>query len=153
MYNRLLERQLRRHLPAGEPVPEYLGAFIAAVSESYDRFEADRRMIERMMDLSSAELMEANERLRSETERQRAILFELQGAMAASGVASAVSEMLEGREDDLLVVAQALREIVDLRNDAERRLSESEERFRAIAEQSSDLIVRYDRDGHCTYIS
>ncbi len=61
----LLQRQLRRLL--GEETlrnPE-VAALIAAVDDAYRQFDADRLMLERSLDLSSQELLQANAELRA----------------------------------------------------------------------------------------
>jgi two-component system, cell cycle sensor histidine kinase and response regulator CckA len=61
--SRLLQRQLRAHLPGGEPPPGLEG-LLAAVDESYRRFETGRALLERSLELSSDELLHANAELR-----------------------------------------------------------------------------------------
>jgi diguanylate cyclase (GGDEF)-like protein/PAS domain S-box-containing protein len=55
----LLRRQLRRHLGGGQPPAEFL-PLLDAVDAAYSEFDADRAMLERSLELSSAELMQAN---------------------------------------------------------------------------------------------
>lgn len=63
----LLKRQLRRYAP-GE-TPEGLEKFLSAVSDAYEHMDEDRGMLERTLDLASAELTERNrELLRSNAE-------------------------------------------------------------------------------------
>ncbi|HEX2061213.1 MAG TPA: PAS domain-containing protein, partial [Thermoanaerobaculia bacterium] len=59
----LLLRQLRKHFPAG--APDGMADFIEAVNHAYYQFDDDRRMLERSLDLSSQELIEANNELRA----------------------------------------------------------------------------------------
>ena len=59
----LLLRQLRKHFPAG--APDGLADFIEAVNSAYYQFDDDRRMLERSLDLSSQELIQANGELRA----------------------------------------------------------------------------------------
>ncbi|MDQ3280710.1 MAG: EAL domain-containing protein [Acidobacteriota bacterium] len=59
----LLLRQLRKHFPVGEP--ETSADFIEAVNSAYYQFDDDRRMLERSLELSSQELIEANNELRA----------------------------------------------------------------------------------------
>lgn len=59
----LLLRQLRKFFPAG--APEGIAEFIEAVNSAYHQFDDDRRMLERSLDLSSQELIEANNELRA----------------------------------------------------------------------------------------
>lgn len=60
----LLERQLRRHGVGDGGVPAEWESFVLAVSDAYHQSDIDREMLERAMELSSAELLEANSALR-----------------------------------------------------------------------------------------
>jgi signal transduction histidine kinase len=63
----LLARQIRRHLGGEhgeESLPEACRAFLDAVDAAYRQSDHDRAMLERSMDLSSKELLEANAALR-----------------------------------------------------------------------------------------
>ena len=59
----LLLRQLRKYFPAG--APDGAADFIEAVNTAYGQFDDDRRMLERSLELSSQELIEANNELRA----------------------------------------------------------------------------------------
>ena len=59
----LLARQVRRHI--GEEVPPELIGFVKAVDQAYRSSESDRAMLERALDLSSAELLQANAQMRA----------------------------------------------------------------------------------------
>ena len=56
----LLKRQLRRCFGSEEQVPAGLDGFIKAVNDAYSEFDTDRAMIERSLELSSHELLQAN---------------------------------------------------------------------------------------------
>lgn len=62
----LLRRQVRKHF-GGEapPADSELGAFVDAVDRAYREFDQDRAMLERSLDLSSDELVQANAELRA----------------------------------------------------------------------------------------
>jgi PAS domain S-box-containing protein len=60
----LLERQLRRCFGGAEAVPDEWRPFLDAVDAAYRQSDDDRAMLERSMDLSSQELMQANTALR-----------------------------------------------------------------------------------------
>ena len=60
----LLRRQLKRHFP-DDRLPEEMRAFLNDVAEAYLQFDADRGMLERSLDLSSQELLQANAALRA----------------------------------------------------------------------------------------
>ena len=56
----LLRRQLRRCFGGEDQAPPELEHFIGIVNEAYHEFDADRAMIERSLELSSQELLQAN---------------------------------------------------------------------------------------------
>lgn len=62
--HRLLRRQLQRHPPAGEP-PLDLEPLLAVVDQAYRQSDDDRALLERALEISSRELIEANTDLRT----------------------------------------------------------------------------------------
>lgn len=56
----LLKRQLTRHFGDHFSIPEEWRGIIQAVNEAYREFDADRGMLERSLELSSQELLQAN---------------------------------------------------------------------------------------------
>ena len=66
----LLERQLKRCVGAdADATIEPWRSLLAAVDQAYQNSDVDRKMLERSLDLSSAELLSANARLRESEER------------------------------------------------------------------------------------
>ncbi len=65
MYNKLLQRQLQKHL-AIEEIPENFVKVLEVISDSYDHYEKERKMLERVVELSSNEMIELNSNLRKE---------------------------------------------------------------------------------------
>ncbi|MGE5296885.1 MAG: sensor histidine kinase [Solirubrobacterales bacterium] len=96
--NKLLLRQLKKSLGNGYSVPEELHPLFAAVSTAYDDFDADRRLIERALDVSSEELTEINHRLRSEIGERETAEKELKRSV------SLLAATLESTADGILVV-------------------------------------------------
>ena len=60
----LLRRQLKRHFPDGG-TPSALEPMLAAIDQAYRQSDDDRAMLERSLDLSSQELLQANTQLRA----------------------------------------------------------------------------------------
>lgn len=58
--HRLLERQLKRHIGESTVLPAEWRSFLDAVDQAYEHFDAERRLRDRALELSSAELVEAN---------------------------------------------------------------------------------------------
>ncbi len=63
-FHSLLRRQLKRHFPDGG-VPAGCDAMLQAIDDAYRQFDDDRAMLERSLDLSSQELLQANAELRA----------------------------------------------------------------------------------------
>jgi len=140
--SKLLSRQLRRHLAldgegslqsladalqrasAAEPalagLAQGLPTMLAGVAESYTQYERDLELRARSMELSSAELLEANERLHQEALSQRAVLDALRlTARELTSDALGAEQAVQPAGDDLLSLAQVMRGLA-----AQRRASE-----------------------------
>jgi PAS domain S-box-containing protein len=61
----LLKRQLWRYIGDAESVPEKWKEFISVVNEAYLQADIDLKMLERSLDLSSQELLQANSEMRA----------------------------------------------------------------------------------------
>ncbi len=66
MLNKLLQRQIHKHLGGEEDLPENFKTLLKIISESYDHYDKDRKMLERSIDLSSIEMIELNNQLRKD---------------------------------------------------------------------------------------
>jgi signal transduction histidine kinase len=66
----LLARQIRRFFGSEDDLSDTCRAFLDSVDAAYRRSDDDRAMLERSMDLSSRELMEANGALRASLEEK-----------------------------------------------------------------------------------
>jgi signal transduction histidine kinase/CheY-like chemotaxis protein len=67
-HNKLLIRQLRKHKIDAKDLDESLQNLLAVVSDSYNHYEDDRKILERSNALSSAELEQSNKQLWNLTE-------------------------------------------------------------------------------------
>ncbi len=61
----LLRRQFKRHNVPEQGLPEELSKFVDAVNQAYWDSDTDRKMLERALDLSSLELLQANTELQA----------------------------------------------------------------------------------------
>jgi signal transduction histidine kinase len=64
-FHSLLRRQLRRYFGDQFAVPATWRDFVAAVNDTYREFDADREMLERSLEISSNELLQANSEMRA----------------------------------------------------------------------------------------
>jgi two-component system, cell cycle sensor histidine kinase and response regulator CckA len=73
----LLQRQLRRTNLSIENLPREVAELVASVNEAYFQFDDDRGMLERSLDLSSHELLQANQEMRALFQAIPDLLFRL----------------------------------------------------------------------------
>jgi len=93
----LLKRQLKRHFGDAQSVPEEWRGFIHAVNDAYREFDADRGMLERSLELSSQELLQANSEMRAIFQAIPDLLFVLdsEGKILDCDAGSAADFFLE----------------------------------------------------------
>ncbi len=66
--NKLLLRQFKRYLGKAYSIPKEWNNLFGKISEAYDQFDADRKLIERSLDLSSQELVRVNREIKQKAE-------------------------------------------------------------------------------------
>lgn len=62
--HRLLQRQIKKHFGSLDSIPSEWQGFLNAIDEAYCQYDDDHKMIERSLELSSEELLQANNQLR-----------------------------------------------------------------------------------------
>jgi serine phosphatase RsbU (regulator of sigma subunit) len=65
MYNKLLERQIKRYIKSVDINSQEFKDLLGAVSQAYEHNEEDRQLVERALELSSEELSETNKSLQA----------------------------------------------------------------------------------------
>jgi len=96
----LLKRQLGRHLGAGLGLTADWQAFVDRVDETYQAFDTDRAMLERSLELSSHELLEANSEMRAVFQAIPDLVFRLnQQGTVLDVKTGAAGELTVGRRD------------------------------------------------------
>jgi len=124
----LLKRQLKRCLGDSPTIPEPWQRFIDTVNEAYQESDAHLRMLERSLDLSSQELLQANSELRAIFQAIPDLLIRLDrgGAIlecSSSGAADFFlhpSQFIGKRIQDI-----PLKRIADVFNEAIQRVQET----------------------------
>jgi PAS domain S-box-containing protein len=143
--HRLLLRQIRKHLGDGKQLSDELSQFLGAVDEAYGQFETDRKLVERSMELSSNELLEANSRLRQKSERDEAVLESLRMSVRALRTHDVASS--GDSSTDLLDLSNLVREQVNLRAAAEEKIREQA----ALLDTANDAIYVCSLAGSVMY--
>ncbi|MEP2023103.1 MAG: HAMP domain-containing sensor histidine kinase [Reichenbachiella sp.] len=73
-YNKILNRQIKKY-SNGSGIPEELNPLFNSISRFYDNFERDQKLVERVMDLSSDELMDSNVELKKLNEEMDRFVY------------------------------------------------------------------------------
>jgi len=132
--NKLLQRQIEKFLNNTQTLPQGLEPLLTAISEAYDGFEADRTLIERSLDISSAELTTINEKLRGEIQERQAVEDELRQTV------SLLTATLESTADGILVVG------------AEQRIKGYNQQFAAMWQIPDSILESGDDDQTLAFV-
>src|SRR5579872_7251401 len=80
--NRLLDRQIKKHLPPELWEEEKLLRFVQAVNDSYNAFEKDKTLADHAFRLNEEEYIRINTKLQSEVQGRRQAITMLKEAIA-----------------------------------------------------------------------
>lgn len=148
--NRLLKRQLKRYFNGIENVPESMLPFIEAIERSYIHYEEDRLLLDRAMDISSEELVEANQQLREEAKAQDAVLSKLQSSLkTVLSIAPEEKNIVLRSEKDILSVVTALEIQLKTIKEYEENLT----LIKRFIDESTDAIEVADKAGKLVFIN
>jgi two-component system, sensor histidine kinase and response regulator len=173
--HKLLARQLRRHLHVAEPddlarlqaklqaqadpelqqLAQGLPALLAQVAGAYEQSERDLALRTRSLELSSAELTEANTRLRAEAAAQAQVLSSLRETRNELLQREGLPVPADEASTDLLSLAEMLRQQVSQREAAQQALASSEAKYRSLLGNLPGCVFRARLDERATvrYIS
>jgi signal transduction histidine kinase/DNA-binding response OmpR family regulator len=133
---------MRRHIgPAAALSPE-VRALLAAVDEAYCQYDNDRRLTDRAMELSSNELMEANERLEAQNSRNTEVLGKLRASVRALHAGQAAPD----GEDDMLELVRTLEELIQRRHAADLAMAQAKAAAEAANRAKSDFLANMSHE-------
>ncbi len=143
--NRLLKRQIKRHLGGLENVPDSMLPFLEAIDRSYQHYEEDRLLLERSMDISSNELESSNIQLSEESKKQAEILNRLKESLnTLLSVDDSDSNInFIDDEDDILKVI----DFIEIQSKHIKQVEEEILQVQHFINQSNDAIQVMDTDG------
>lgn len=113
-FHKLLQRQIKRHLPESLYQHPDLQKLFAAVSESYYACDRDKEISERAFSISEEEYIEINKKLKYEIEVKKQSVEKLKQA-----IDTITGEEKVTKTDDLLIIAKLLNNQVIKRKKAE----------------------------------
>jgi two-component system sensor histidine kinase/response regulator len=141
----LLQRQIRKHLgEEAERLTPEMSRLLSAVEEAYGQFETDRKLVERSMELSSSELLEANSRLRSQNERDAAVLETLRSSVME--LRGEGEKPLADDSSNLLDLSMILREQLQLKAATEEAMRSAKEAAEAANRAKSEFLANMSHE-------
>lgn len=146
--NKLLARQIKRHFGAAENLPTDLLEFIKNVNETYNDFDADNRLIQNSIEISSQELRDALLKLKVDAEAQRETfekIKEIINVLNPNDNNKTTQNQDTHTESSILL--DSLIKLIDERKQAEAELL----KLKIAVEQSSSSIVITDLAGNIQY--
>jgi len=84
-YNKLLARQIRKHLPEHLHSHPEMADFLLAINDSYQAYEKDKSLAERAFSISESEYIEITQRLREELQLKTQSVRKIKDAMSLLG--------------------------------------------------------------------
>jgi hypothetical protein len=160
----LNKRLAALRVSGAQQLADGLQNLLQATEASYEQYDRDLQSRTRSLEISSEELMYANQQLRAETVRQQAALETLQSTLqrltrstgnAPSGHQNNQDGIpaTDGFDDDLLGLTHEIKALVQQREAARDALAGSEERNRRILEGLREVVFHTNASGHWTYLN
>ena len=137
--NKLLQRQIKRYLPAECAANPALVPFLQAVAASYYAFDRDSLLSARAFKMSEEEYLEVNDKLQKELELKKISIHKLKAAIMETDVEGF---SLDG--DDLLEIMDLLNAQISKRKQSEAELKASQELWQFALEGAGDGVWDYD---------
>jgi len=142
--NKLLARQIRKHLPPELWSDDRLTQFINAVSESYNAVEKDRVLTDHATRLNEEEYIRINARLQSEVKTRRQAMNILKEAVARIDAQAAPAAACHGDEDSLTATLLHLERQLARRQEMETELEQRMRQFKSLSENAPGVIFEYE---------
>lgn len=140
-YSKLLSRQVNKHIPVELQENEAVKNFLKVVDDSYHALQRDKELVERAFGISEQEYIQLNEKLKHELEVKKLSVERLREAIGTFEVDNQYNE-----SDDLLVIAQYLKQQVNQRKSAE-------EVFTSLINNTQSGILLENEDRKIVYVN
>ena len=134
--HKLLQRQIRKTVGSVDRIPDELADFLTLVDDAYQRADEDRRLLERSLDLTSSELLEANAELRRRSESLEQQLNQSQKMEAVGRLAGGVAHDF----NNLLTAIIGYTDLLAARIGGRERCLSYLEQIQVASDRGADLV-------------
>ena len=143
MHHKLLQKQIRKYLPAEFIGEERLTEFLTSISNSYTALDRDRELMDHAFRVSEKEFAEVNGRLNSLADQRLRTLEQLNQTV----VSLLGPDRLEHEQDNLVVLSKKIRDQVNRGKVTEEKLNRHNKLFKTLLTnlQSGVLVESEDR--------
>ncbi|MBV5315083.1 MAG: response regulator [Prolixibacteraceae bacterium] len=145
--NKLLLRQIKKHFGSIENIPESYQEFLADISDSYNNREAEARLYQNALDISSQELRDAFLKQKQDTEIQKETIKKVKEAIYALNPLGQDIEHESG-ENDTTFLFNSLIQLIAEHKRMELSLKESEFYLREILDSQEVGVIIIDSESH-----
>lgn len=117
-YHKLLQKQINKFLPSNIQNSIEVQNLLSAINESYNLFERDKDIADRVSSISEEEYIEINQLLKNEIFAKRQSIQKLKESFL-----SIYGQDINSDSDDLLIIVQYLLKEVAIRKETETKLN------------------------------
>jgi len=124
-YHSILNKQIKKYLPAHDLDSEAMQKFLESVSNSYNSFEKSKKLSEHAFTVSEREYQEVNSYLLKENEIKQKSISEIKKAITA--LTPDAIAAVDQSDDDLITIIKFLQLQIEKAKELEAQLIESKE--------------------------
>ena len=147
--HKLLTRQVNKYLTAQQTEDPSFQKFLSVINDSYVSFDRDKELLNHAFEISESEYQKLNDDLIREYELKKVSIEKLKEGVRASAEKNEIN-FTEGT-DDLLKIVDYLTAQVLKRKESEKNLKRSEENYRNMIENATDILYKSDSRGYFSF--
>lgn len=137
-YNKILEKQIKKYLPAPLREDQGMNTFLAAISDYYASFERDKKIADHAFAISEKEYLEVVEDLRAQNElRQKSILQLKEAVMALD---TGAMDNFNNTNQDIFYIIDFLKVQIAKSKEIENYLIQAKESAENASKAKSDFL-------------
>jgi len=137
-YNKILKKQIARYLPKDYHDANDLTEFLESISDNYDSFDRDKKIIENAFVVSEKEFNDVVANLKNQNEIRLKSISELKNAISAidAGLLNGTTDS----DDDILQIITLLKDQIRKTKELEKYLTEAKDIAEKTARAKSDFL-------------